>query len=44
MRGGREGFGCNPDTRHRHYVAIDEQAITDRVTAKLAEALAPKNK
>jgi integrase len=35
-------FGCNPDTMRRHYVAIDEQEVTDRVTAKLAEALAPK--
>ncbi|MDB5311708.1 MAG: hypothetical protein JWO38_5910 [Gemmataceae bacterium] len=35
-------FGCNPDTMHRHYIALDEQAITDRVTARLADALAPK--
>ncbi len=35
-------FGCNPDTMHRHYIALDEQAITDRVTSRLADALAPK--
>jgi integrase len=35
-------FGCNPDTMHRHYIALDEQEITDRVTTRLAEALTPK--
>jgi integrase len=35
-------FGCNPDTMHKHYIALDEQAITDRVTARLADALAPR--
>jgi integrase len=35
-------FGCNPDTMHRHYIALNEQEITDRVTSKLADALAPK--
>ena len=35
-------FGCNPDMMHRHDIALDGQAITDRVTARLADALAPK--
>jgi hypothetical protein len=35
-------FGCNPVTMRRHDISLDEQAITDRVTARLADALAPK--
>ena len=37
-------YGCNVDTVMRHYVQLDEQAVTDEVTAQLADALAPKNK
>lgn len=35
-------FGCNVDTVMRHYVAMDEQAVTDEVTKQLATVLAPK--
>jgi hypothetical protein len=35
-------FRCNPDTMHKHYVALDVQAVTDKVFASLADALAPK--
>jgi hypothetical protein len=37
-------YGCNVDTVMRHYVQLDEQAVTDEVTAQLAGTLAPKNK
>ena len=37
-------FGCNPDTMHKHYVALDEQQVTDKVLDKLANALAPQPK
>ena len=33
-------YGCNVDTLMRHDVALDEQAVTDAVTAQLADALA----
>ena len=35
-------YGCNVDTVMKHYVAMDEQAVTDEVTAQLADALTPK--
>ncbi len=35
-------YGCNVDTVMKHYVAMDEQAVTDEVTNQLAETLAPK--
>jgi hypothetical protein len=35
-------FRCNPDTMHKHYVVLDEQAVMDKVFASLADALAPK--
>lgn len=35
-------FGCTPDTMHRHDVALDEQAVTDKVLSSLAESLTPK--
>src|SRR5205085_9532635 len=37
-------YGCNVDTVMKHYVAMDEQAVTDEVTTQLAEALTPKPK
>jgi integrase len=33
-------YGCNIDTVMRHYVQLDEQAVTDEVTGQLADALA----
>lgn len=35
-------YGCNVDTVMKHYVSLDEQAVTDEVTAQLAGTLAPK--
>jgi hypothetical protein len=35
-------YGCNVDTVMKHYVRLDEQAVTDEVTAQLADAPAPK--
>lgn len=35
-------IGCNPDTVMRHYVKLDEQAVTDEVMVKLASKLATK--
>jgi integrase len=35
-------YGCAVDTVMRHYVSMDEQAVTDEVTTQLADALAPK--
>jgi integrase len=35
-------YGCNVDTVMRHYVQLDEQAVTDEVTEQLAATLAPK--
>jgi integrase len=37
-------YGCNVDTVMKHYVLMDEQAVTDEVTNQLAEVLAPKVK
>jgi integrase len=37
-------FACNPDTVMKHYVALDEQAVTEEVTTQLAEALTPRPK
>jgi len=37
-------YGCNVDTVMRHYVQLDEQAVTDEVTTRLAGALAVRNK
>lgn len=37
-------YGCNVDTLMKHYVALDEQAVTDEVTKQLAGALTPKPK
>ena len=37
-------YGCNVDTVMKHYVVLDEQAVTDEVTAQLADALAPKSR
>ncbi len=28
-------FGCNPDTMRKHYLAIDEQAVSDAVFERL---------
>jgi hypothetical protein len=28
-------FGCNPETMRKHYVAVDEQAISDSVFDRL---------
>jgi hypothetical protein len=28
-------FGCNPETMRRHYIALDEVAITDRVMERI---------
>jgi len=36
-------YGCNVDTVMKHYVAMDEQAVTDEVANQLAEVLAPKH-
>lgn len=33
-------IGCNPDTVMKHYVRLDEQAVTDEVMGKLADRLA----
>ncbi|HEX4590832.1 MAG TPA: site-specific integrase [Gemmataceae bacterium] len=33
-------IGCNPDTVMRHYVRLDEQAVTDEVMTQLAARLA----
>jgi integrase len=35
-------YGCNVDTVMKHYVAMDEQAVTDEVTGQLAGSLLPK--
>ena len=35
-------YGCNVDTVMKHYVMMDEQAVTDDVTNQLAGILAPK--
>ena len=35
-------IGCNPDTVMRHYVKLDEQAVTDEVMGQLAGRLATK--
>jgi integrase len=35
-------YGCNVDTVMRHYVQLDEQAVTDEVTDQLAGVLVPK--
>jgi integrase len=35
-------FGCNPDTVMKHYVKLDEQAVTDEVLGQLAERLGTK--
>jgi integrase len=35
-------YGCNVDTVMKHYVNLDEQAVTDEVTGQLAAALTPK--
>jgi len=32
-------IGCNPDTVMKHYVRLDEQAVTDDVMAQLAGRL-----
>lgn len=32
-------IGCNPDTVMKHYVKLDEQAVTDEVVRQLAERL-----
>jgi hypothetical protein len=37
-------IGCNPDTVMRHYVKLDEQAVTDEVMSKLADTLAAPRK
>jgi hypothetical protein len=37
-------YGCNPDTVMKHYVALDEQEVTEEVTTQLAACLAPKPK
>jgi hypothetical protein len=36
-------YGCNVDTVMKHYVQLDEQAVTDEVTTQLAATLALKN-
>ena len=28
-------FGCNPQTMREHYIALDEQQITDRVMERI---------
>ena len=28
-------FGCNPDTMRKHYIALDEQDISDRVMEQI---------
>lgn len=35
-------YGCNVDTVMKHYTALDEQAVTDEVTTRLASRLTPK--
>jgi hypothetical protein len=35
-------YGCNVDTVMRHYVALDEQAVTDEVTEQLSTVLTPR--
>ncbi len=35
-------IGCNPDTVMKHYVRLDEQAVTDEVMGQLAGKLAAK--
>jgi integrase len=37
-------YGCNVDTVMKHYVSMDEQAVTDEVTEQLSGSLAPKKK
>jgi hypothetical protein len=37
-------IGCNVDTMMKHYVGMDEQAVTDEVFAELTPRLAPKGK
>ena len=37
-------YGCNVDTLMKHYVALDEQAVTDEVTKQLSGSLVPKKK
>jgi hypothetical protein len=34
-------IGINPDTMFKHYVAMDEQEVTDDVFAKLTPTLRP---
>ncbi len=35
-------IGCNPDTMMKHYVKMDEEAVTNEVMDALAEKLAPR--
>ena len=37
-------YACNVNTVMKHYVMMDEQAVTDEVTNQLADVLAPKPK
>jgi integrase len=37
-------IGCNVDTMMKHYVGMDEQAVTDEVFAELTPRLVPKGK
>jgi hypothetical protein len=30
-------FGCNPQTMRQHYIALDEMAISDRVTDRIQQ-------
>jgi len=33
--GAAVAFGCNPQTRREHSIALDEQEITDRVMERI---------